>query len=125
MFDLFKSDIIHLKIYTNKVNLRVLDKSLEIIETSALPFSSDRLVLSDYLVAESFIISLIEKLSQQKKITKRIQFYIQVMEKMEGGISPVEERSFLDLGEHCGGYKIIISDNPALVSDSEIKLILK
>lgn len=125
MLNLFQRDTVHIQFYSNKIGLRVLSKSLEIIESSPSNFSNNRLVLADYVVAENFIISLLKKLSQQKRISKNFNFFIQIMEKMEGGISPVEKRAFLDLGEHCGGIKVIVYDKPNFISDSEIKIRLK
>ena len=124
-FSLFQKDIVHIQFYTNKISVRVLNKSLEITATSTTNFSNNRLVLADYVIAENFLIYLLKKLSEQKKISKRLHFCIQIMEKMDGGISSMEKRAFLDLGEHCGGSKVVVYDKANFISDSEIINMLK
>jgi len=64
----------------------------------ANPFSHPRTLLNDFFLAEKLLTTLLQKLLNVSTLSKSIALIIQPMEKIDGGLSKVEERAFYELG---------------------------
>jgi hypothetical protein len=120
MFGLFKTETIYLRIFTNRVEVRSLEKDHTISRTAITPFSSERLLVAQYSAAVALIQEILEEMSGGKRLKAQLNVLIQPMEKTEGGLSEVEERALQDLGEHAGGKQVVIHLSQAMLSDTQI-----
>lgn len=83
-------------------------------------FSNPRMLLADFLIAEGFIRSVLKEMSQEKRFAPPMKMLIQPMDKLEGGLSPVEERSFMDLAEHVGAKYVFVHPTQERLDDTRV-----
>jgi hypothetical protein len=71
-------------------------------------FSSPRLLVADFVAAQELLQSAINQLlpRQFMRFYWPPQLLIQPLERLEGGLSGVEERILLELGLGCGARKV-------------------
>lgn len=97
--------------------VRNIDKGNEISENSDIPFSSQRLLVGNFTVAETFLKGLIKKVAPSGWFTPSPKILIHPLEMTEGGFSQVEERALLELANQMGARRTLVYDGPIL-SDS-------
>lgn len=82
--------------------------------------------MASFYNAESFIRSVIKDLVATDSFIKPpLEVVIQQMEKLEGGLSDVERRALMDLGEHVGGRRVTIVEGARELSAAHAQLELK
>ncbi len=101
--------------------MRHLTKDITIKRKAINKFSSERLLIADFLNANNFIRELLDEIEGKKRFKRALNAVIQPMEKKEGGLSQVEERAFYDLMEQAGAVKVKIYLKDNLLSDEEVK----
>ena len=121
----FKTHTLYIRLLTNKVTIRSIEKDITIEREAVNPFSNQRMVLADFLNAEEFIRQIINEMYNHKRYIPSFKVIIQPIEKIEGGISPVEERSFNDLAMHIGAKYVFIHRTKEILDDSRVKEIVK
>jgi MreB/Mbl protein len=104
MFDHF----IYVKIYKNKMTVRHINSNKELTESTDIPFTSQRLLVGDFTVAEQFLKYLVKKVAPTGWFTPSPKILIQPLEMIEGGLSQVEERALLELATQVGGRKVLV-----------------
>ena len=124
MFNFKKRKTLYLRLYTNIVFIRDVESKKELKKEAIKPFSSSRLLLADYEQGEEFLIQTIKELFEGKP-TSTFNILIQPMEKIEGGLSSVEKRAFIDSVQHIGGKSIIIYDKTNRLSDNMVLEMVK
>ncbi len=119
---LSKKEVIYLRIFTNKIEIRNLDKQFTITKNSFENFSNERLLVASFSILEKFIRDTLDEFYENKNrlFKKPLIVLIQAMEKVEGGISEVERMVFNDLAEQIGGSEVYIYDTFELLNDSEV-----
>lgn len=118
---LFKDDLLYVKIWKNRVEIIDVEKGNSIKEKSNIPFSNDRLLISDFNIAERFFKKQIEKLKKEYIINRYNSILVHPMELIEGGISEVETRIFLESFERLNGRKVKVWDGVELSSKQVIE----
>lgn len=119
----FKAIPIYLKIYINKIEVIRLDSEELSQVISTEPFSSNRLCVSDYNVAELTIRNTINDLVKQRKFWGySFRILIHQLDKIEGGLSQIEKRALRDIGEQVGGSYVIIYEGEKPLSIEEAKI---
>ncbi len=84
-----------------------------------------RSLISDFDAAEVVIKSFIRQALGQKRSISHVTI-IHLLDKLEVGLTSVEQRAFVELGTKLGGtYFFIISEPFRLLSDQEILSIAK
>lgn len=121
MFQLFKSSIVYFKIYVDCIEVRHITKDVSIKRKAINKFSSERLLIADFLSANNFIRELLDEIEGKKFFKPSMWAVIQPMEKKEGGLSQVEERAFYDLMEQAGAVRVEIYDKDDLLADETVK----
>lgn len=96
---LFKDDLLYFKIWKNEVEIIDVEKGIKLKEKSNTPFSSLRLLIADFEIAEEFFKKVLKKLKKNNKIMRNYSILCHPMELTEGGLSETEKRIFL---ESCG-----------------------
>ncbi len=100
------SNTIYIKIYENRVHIRNIDDRKEIELLAASSFTSERLLIGNFTVAQTLLTKGI-KIVMGKKFFAPI-ILMHPIEKIDGGLSQVEERVLKDLAIIVGGRKIIL-----------------
>jgi len=124
MFSLFKIESLYIRIYSDYIEIRHLEKNIDIKRKAIDRFSNSRLILAEYYVAENFLLNLIKELYKGERIKSSLQILNQPIAIIDGGLSQVERRAFLDLGEHIGGRKVIIYEKQDKLTDTLVLDIL-
>ena len=115
---MFNKTPLFIKVYKNEIEIKKLKDFESIKRESNKPFSSERLLIADFHVAEEFIRSLIDELlSDAGFFSSGIVIIIQAMELYEGGLSSVERRTYRDLGEHLGASTTILCDGSETITN--------
>jgi hypothetical protein len=120
MFKFFLATPVYIKILNNKIEIKDLRTGKSISRESSAHFSSTRLLIADFNVAELFIRSVLKELLSPQKIFQRsLKIVIQQMENLEGGLSESEKRILRDIGEQIGGVHVVLVDNTRPLSEAE------
>ena len=111
------SNSIYIRIYENIIHIRNINDRKEIELSATSPFSTERLLIGNFTVAQSL-------LRKGLKIITGKQFYapfivIHPIEKIDGGLSQVEERVLKDLAIIAGAQKVVVWVGHEL-SDDEV-----
>ncbi|PHR47041.1 MAG: hypothetical protein COA32_08955 [Fluviicola sp.] len=125
MLNPFKKEIIYIRLFENKVELRHLEKDQNITRTSHDKFSNERLLVATVSVAIKFIKEILFEIKGDQLIKPRLVVLIQPMEKVEGGVSEVEKMILRDLIEQIGGNYAFIQDTKGKLSDNDIRKITR
>ncbi|PIQ16592.1 MAG: hypothetical protein COW67_02145 [Flavobacteriales bacterium CG18_big_fil_WC_8_21_14_2_50_32_9] len=121
----FKSKIfLYVRLYTNAVLIRDVVNKKELKREAIKPFSNNRLLFADFINGEEFLIATIKELFEGKP-NSTFNILIQPMEKIEGGLSSVENRALMDVAEYIGGRNIVIYDKTNLLSDNMVLEMVK
>jgi hypothetical protein len=107
VFNLISPIPIYIELYTDKVEAIRLDTGASISRVASDKFSNPRLVVASFYNAEQLIRSVLKELLSIKSLLQPpLNIVIQQMEKLEGGLSDIERRALIDLGEQIGGRYI-------------------
>lgn len=118
---LFKPTPYYIRIYKNKIEVKSLKTGKILKRESPINFSSNRLLLADFEVAEQFFRTVISEFSGSKIFTRSLKVAMQPMELIEGGLSPTEKRAFRDSAEFIGAKKVVIINHTNYLSDEEFE----
>ncbi|HEF8771758.1 TPA: hypothetical protein RG734_000726 [Providencia stuartii] len=96
----------YLQLRTNSMTLKNLETHEEY--TAKGDFSSSRLIIGDFYVAQSLLVQLIDtmKLSVRLPLTPHHRIIVQALEKNEGGLSPVEVRLLEEITVAAFNHKL-------------------
>ena len=72
------------------------------------PFSHPRVLLGDFYVAEKIVQHAVKEIHKNRYIAPAPRVIFQPMEKIEGGLSAVEERAFRELCMGAGAREVLI-----------------
>ena len=100
------SNTIYIRIYENRVHIRNIDDRKEIELTTTSPFTTERLLIGNFTVAQTLLTKGV-KIVMGKKFFAPI-FLMHPIEKIDGGLSQVEERVLKDLAIIVGAQKIVL-----------------
>ncbi len=121
----FKLNTIYIRLYTDKVILRHLEKEITINRTAVNKFSNPRMLLADFRNAQALIRDILDEIYSRKRITPSFKVLLQPMEKLEGGISSVERCSYNDLAMHIGAKYVYIHETQEILDDSLVKELIR
>ena len=87
--------------------------------TADTPFTTDRLLVGQFDTAECELKKGINSVLGRKFFSSKFNALVQPLEKIEGGLSQVEERVLLEVVSAAGGQKISVWVGQEL-TDSEV-----
>ena len=90
------------------MTVRHINTGNEVTETSNASFTSQRLLVGDFTVAEHFLKNLVKKVAPTGWFTPSPKVLLHPIEMIEGGLSQVEERALLELAAQVGARKASI-----------------
>ncbi|MFT6982866.1 MAG: hypothetical protein ACJAUD_001636 [Crocinitomicaceae bacterium] len=121
---IFPRITLYVKLSKNKVEIKHIESGQSIVRISSNPFSSDRLILSNYELAEKFLRIVIgELLTGEKKFMRPIEVVLQIIDKDISIIEPIERRAYQDSMEHAGAKSVWICEYQNTLSDEEVMAI--
>jgi rod shape-determining protein MreB and related proteins len=82
------------------------------------PFSHPRALLASFTIAESFLRSLVAELAGGFFAIKP-QIVLHPLERVDGGLTEIEERAFYELGVGAGAARVKVWSG-AVLSDAEV-----
>lgn len=99
---------LYLKLSCNQMHLTHLQSGRTLSLQADPPFSNQRLLVADFAVAEHLLQHALAQLLPKRFLRLSVppQLLIQPLERLEGGLSQVEERILLELGLGCGARKV-------------------
>ncbi len=111
---------VYIQFYENRIKVSRLDTQESVEEKSEEAFSSSRLIIGDFEIAETCLRTMIKKLWNSRWGLPQLFALVQVMEKCEGGLSNVEKRVIKEVVERCGAKKVKIYEGkyPLSLSDA-------
>lgn len=93
----FNSDI-YARIYKNRIALRLIQKNRNLEAVSEKPFTTHRLLVGEFSNAEQLLTRLVKELNGSNWFALSPSILVHPLEMVDGGLSQVEERVFLELG---------------------------
>lgn len=129
---LFTCDL-YVRVYKNRFVLRLLDgSSREQSFDAEQAFTSTRLLVSQFMIAEACLKQAITSVVKRVWLTPSPRVLIQPMEMIEGGLGDIEERIFRELALGAGARKVALwlppeSTAPSanVLTDAEVEEKLK
>lgn len=118
---IFKDNLLYIKLWRNQIEVIDVEKNISVREKSNTPFSNSRLIISEFLIAESFFKKVFLRLKKNYKIKRYDTILVHPMELNEGGISEVEKRIFMESFERVGARRILIWEGRELSNREVLK----
>lgn len=97
---------IYVKIYENRINVRNINDRKEIELSATSSFSTERLLVGNFTVAHTLLTKGIKIVMGKKFFAPLILMH--PIEKIDGGLSQVEERVLKDLAIITGAQKVVL-----------------
>lgn len=123
--ELFKPICLHIKLYSNRIEITNLETGESVSKTAEENFSTARIVIGNFAKAEKLIEAVLKDLHFRKQTFGALKVLIQQMEKLEGGLSDIEKRAMRDLAEQVGAKYVIVVDHANTLSVEEAMLELR
>ena len=115
---------LYVKVYANKFAVKnVSENSNWISACPEIAFTTERLLVGKFSTSEPTLSKLIKEAVPKGLFTKRPMVVIQPIEKIEGGLSEVEERIFKELALGAGAIKVALHVGHEL-TDSEVAVLI-
>lgn len=113
------SNTIYVKVTNNQFWVRHIESQKEAIETALEPFTTKRLLIGEFTIAEKYLKRAIKKIDEGKWFSASPVVIIHPMEMIEGGLSQIEERAMVELAAGAGARKVMVWVGHEL-SDQEV-----
>ena len=117
MIPIFKRLPVYIKIYENKMEITNLKTGHTVCRSSLKNFSSNRLLIADFNIAENLIRDILKEMGIQNKHLKII---IQQIDNFEKELFETEKRILRDLAEQAGGTEIYLVNNKKIMSQAKV-----
>ena len=100
--------ILYLKLRCNQMCLSHLQSGRDLRLQADLAFSNQRLLVADFTAAQQLLQRAINELLPKRflRLSLPPQLLIHPLERLEGGLSQIEERILQELGLGCGAHKL-------------------
>lgn len=105
----FFEDLLYVKVSKNKFEIIKVsgDPVVEVI-TSFEPFTTRRLLIGEFTLAEYLLVTGIKKVLPRKLIKRKPAILMHPLEMTDGGISEVERRLLREIAISSGAYKVAV-----------------
>ena len=111
------TNILYIQIWEHRIRITRFPDG-EVFErtppTTLNPFSHPRTVLSDFAHAEAFMKQCITETNDYRLAKTSPIVVMQPMEKIDGGLTAIERRAFLELGYAAGAREVHVHTGQAL-----------
>ena len=117
MINIFKRLPVYIKIYANKIEITNLKTDHTVSRSSLKDFSSTRLLVAEFNIAETLIGDILKEMGIKNKTLKII---IQQIDSFEKELFETEKRILRDLAEQAGGAEIYLVNRKKVMSKEEV-----
>jgi hypothetical protein len=100
------ANTIYIRIYENRVHIRNIDDRKEIELSAASPFTTERLLIGNFTAAQTLLKKGIKIVMGKKFFAPAIVMH--PIDKIDGGLSQVEERVLKDLAIVTGAQTVVL-----------------
>lgn len=111
---------VYVRVSKNEFRVRNLDSARENTFVAQTPFTTTRLLIGQFLVAESLLKRALKETFERRVVAMQPQMLIQPLEMAEGGLSEVEERVLREVAFGAGASKVVVWVGREL-SDAEVR----
>lgn len=111
--------VAYVKVSKNQFRVRDVLDNKEATVSAPESFSTNRLLVGEFSVAEKYLKEAINKVYERHWFASSPVIVIQPLEMIEGGLSQVEERVFMELAAGAGARKAVVWVGHEL-SDQEV-----
>ena len=102
------SGTVYVKVLKNQFRLRHVGNEKEVTVSALEPFTTNRLLIGQFAVAEKYLKEGIEKVHEGRWFAASPVIVIQPLEMIEGGLSQVEERVLMEVAAAAGARKVVV-----------------
>lgn len=100
---------VYVKVYENRFVLKLLEEGeVPITVISSEPFSTNRLLIGQFMAADRALRKGFKDIFSGKWFSPSPAVVIHPLEKIEGGLSQVEERVLKELAAGAGARKVVV-----------------
>ena len=114
------ANTVYVLVKRNQFRVRHLESNAEVTLDAQPPFTTSRLIIGEFSVAESLLKRGIREVSKRGFLSMAPFVVIQPLEMLEGGLSEVEERVLREVAIGAGATRVVVWVGPQL-SDAEVK----
>ncbi|HET7844162.1 MAG TPA: hypothetical protein VFL14_08430, partial [Xanthomonadales bacterium] len=115
---MFSADF-YVRIARDRIDVRNVATGQDRGGAPARPFTSTRLLVGDFVVAQELLRCLVDEVAGSRLRFNR-RFVMHAIEMIDGGLSPVEERVLLELAAGAGAKRAVAWTGRTL-SDDEVR----
>lgn len=119
---IFPKTFLFMILSPNLVQIKNLETGESISKKAIIPFSNDRLIIADFVIAEEFLRSVLDEfLNQNNKTFRRsLKVVLQIRDKEKPIVTNVENRIYQDLVKYVGASHYWLIEHQNEISDEEI-----
>lgn len=119
--------LIYIRMTPNALEIKHIKSGNTLTRKAETPFSNERLLITDPLIAEPFTKSLIAELlnSKKKLLDRKLTVVLQPMHPAIEVFTPVEQMIFQDFAYQIGGKCYFLVDHSRRLTDEEVTEITK
>jgi len=111
---------VYVRVRRNQFRIRHVDSGTDTTFQADVPFSSVRMLIGEFTAAEQALKAALKNAEKDRLLRLPPQILMHPLEMIEGGLSQIEERIFLEVAMGAGASKAVIWLGPEL-SDDEVK----
>lgn len=115
---------LYLRLFCDRLQVRHLQQQRDLELFASQPFSHPRLLVGDFGNAERALKEAIDTVLPRRFLRLAPRLLIQPMERLEGGLTALEQRVLLELGHGCGARTVRIHVGP-LLDDASVERLLR
>jgi len=102
------NNLIYVKVYSDSIWCRNIKDDKEVSVSASKPFTTDRLLIGNFDSAEKTLKSGIKKVYKRSFLLVSPFVVIQPLDKIDGGLSQVEERLLTELSMAAGAQNVVV-----------------
>lgn len=111
-----KGDVLYVRIFMNRFQIRNITSGKDLNLPSGIPFSHPRTVIGDFIVAQALLKQGVKSI--RRSLPPSVLMH--PMDKVEGGLTQIDERVFLELAYGAGANKAALWTGKQL-RDEEVR----
>lgn len=116
--------VVYVRVGMNYFEIKILNKTKLIRNTSLQKFSNSRLLIADFPLASALLNKSLKRMLKIKTFSRTLIMVIQPVAILEGGLTNVERMVLTDIGGHAGAAEVHIDESEKELSEEQIKRIL-
>ena len=124
MLNKLLNSTVYVRVTKNQFRVRHIEDNKEITISSIESFTTKRLLIGEFTIAEKYLKKGIDMIHQGKWLSTSPVVVVQPLEMIDEGLSQVEERVFREVAAGAGARKVAVWVGQEL-SDQEVLALVK